>query len=454
MSVKSSVHFVLRLLSAILLGFSCAGAKAQVDDQLIERGRLLFLYEAFGGNGRTCATCHRPDNNYTIDPTYISRLPPADPLFVSEWDPGLAGLERPHLLRQVGLVAVHSDGYDNPAVFRAVPSLSGLRQTMQAPPELNRGAALGSSGDGAPIGGSLREFIASAVIDHLPKTLARLSGSDYRLPADDELAALEAFILSLGPPTEFDISRMIFTADQVEQGKLLFMKNEKSGPCSDCHRNAGGLDASGVNGLFNIGIQHHLGGPALLVDPTLPADGGFGAEFTIVVAGGRTGFGDGRFNPPSLVEAADTPPYFHDNSASTLEFALHFYDFPTFRTSLEGSTRPNVVIERFEIASIAAFLRTINALENMRSADAMIKRTLIQDLQPGLEWLRMASADTEDAVRVLYGAAGIYPTSIRLLFDALVLENQALAATSVPARNDLAARAAGILTRARTLMVR
>ena len=34
---------------------------------LIERGRRLFMNETFNGNGRTCATCHPPTNNFTID---------------------------------------------------------------------------------------------------------------------------------------------------------------------------------------------------------------------------------------------------------------------------------------------------------------------------------------------------------------------------------------------------
>src|SRR4051812_9073403 len=35
---------------------------------LVELGRRIFTTETFAGNGRTCATCHRPDDNFTIDP--------------------------------------------------------------------------------------------------------------------------------------------------------------------------------------------------------------------------------------------------------------------------------------------------------------------------------------------------------------------------------------------------
>src|SRR3954470_17211904 len=55
-------------------------------------GADLFLRETFGGNGRSCATCHRVDQNFTIDPAFISKLPANDPLFVAEFNPDLAGL--------------------------------------------------------------------------------------------------------------------------------------------------------------------------------------------------------------------------------------------------------------------------------------------------------------------------------------------------------------------------
>src|SRR3954464_5261639 len=67
-------------------------------------GANVFLREDFGGNGRTCATCHRVDDNFTIDPAFISKLPPSDPLFVAEFDPDLAGLEIPAQMRSKGLI--------------------------------------------------------------------------------------------------------------------------------------------------------------------------------------------------------------------------------------------------------------------------------------------------------------------------------------------------------------
>jgi hypothetical protein len=86
----------------------------QNKKQLIERGRDLFMNETFNGNGRTCATCHPPTNNFTIDPAFIATLPPTDPLFVAEFKPGLANLENPQLMRNFGLILENLDGLPPP----------------------------------------------------------------------------------------------------------------------------------------------------------------------------------------------------------------------------------------------------------------------------------------------------------------------------------------------------
>ena len=43
-------------------------------------GAELFFRDQFGGNGRSCGSCHPADNNYTIDPDFIAQLPGSDPL--------------------------------------------------------------------------------------------------------------------------------------------------------------------------------------------------------------------------------------------------------------------------------------------------------------------------------------------------------------------------------------
>ena len=96
-------------------------------------GRRLFLEETFGGNGRTCATCHPPTNNFTIDPAFIRTLRGNDPLFVkAPSEPDLKELEVKRLLQRFGLVLENVDGLDQPGVLRGVPHTLGLSQSISS----------------------------------------------------------------------------------------------------------------------------------------------------------------------------------------------------------------------------------------------------------------------------------------------------------------------------------
>ena len=63
------------------------------------------MNETFNGNGRTCATCHPPINNFTLDPEFIRTLKGNDPLFVTApSQPDLQDLEVKRLLPGFSLV--------------------------------------------------------------------------------------------------------------------------------------------------------------------------------------------------------------------------------------------------------------------------------------------------------------------------------------------------------------
>ena len=166
--------------------------------ELIEKGRDLFFNETFNGNGRTCGTCHRAENNLTIDPAFIATLPDDDPLFVAEFIPALKkNFENPRLMREFGLIVENLDGFGdlaNTFTMRGVPHTLALPTSIAS----RQGPRTGWSGDGAPGNGSLRSFAIGAVIQHFTKTLNRVPDVDFRLPTDEELDALEAFQLSTG----------------------------------------------------------------------------------------------------------------------------------------------------------------------------------------------------------------------------------------------------------------
>ncbi len=220
------------IASGVLAVFVPENAAAQADPsnrRLIERGRELFMKETFEGNGRTCASCHPPTNNFTIDPAFIATLPDDDPLFVAEFNPDLAELEDPELMRRFGLITENADGFDRPGVLRGVPHTLGLRISTAVNPAgeeaLTRADgstvrdATGWSGDGAPGNGSLHAFATGAVIQHFTKTMNRVAGEDFRLPTKAELDALEAFQLSLGRQKEIDLATMNFSRSRRADGQ-------------------------------------------------------------------------------------------------------------------------------------------------------------------------------------------------------------------------------------------
>ena len=113
-------------------------------------GADIFFKETFNGNGRTCGTCHRLERNFTIDATFIARLPSTDPLFIAENTTdslALDNLEVPAQMRARGLILENVDGTlpEGPTVrfvLRSVPhnlsqgvSIKGARSRLRFLPE-------------------------------------------------------------------------------------------------------------------------------------------------------------------------------------------------------------------------------------------------------------------------------------------------------------------------------
>ncbi|MEW5800550.1 MAG: hypothetical protein AB1847_00465 [bacterium] len=446
---------------------------------LIDRGEQIFFHEKFKGNGRTCGSCHPATNNFTLDPAYIATLPPRDPLFVAEYDPKLAGLENPELMHKYALILENMDGFEDPThkyVMRGVPHLLGISQSIRSDPNRPYDYPVqrtGWSGDGAPVEypstvwlpdgtplygvpdtGSLRHFATGAVVQHFTKSLNRVAGVDFRLPTDNELDALEAFQLSLGRHEEIDLESMHFKSEVAELGKEIFLNktfdNPRAGKCQRCHGNAG---ANSTSTFFNAnrdtGVESLEDQPAKLTDPAVPIDGGFGRDPNL-----HGGFGDGTFNIASLIEAADTPPFFHNNSVNTLEGAVAFYNDDVFNDSPSGITHQGLVnLESTQVQAVAALLRVLNALDNIRSSDSYESRVKCESLRRGKKLLDIAISETEDAIEVLDAGVFLYPDAVQLLKKARELEDQANTALTIYRRNTLIDKAIEIKRAASELMV-
>jgi cytochrome c peroxidase len=455
-----------RLLEAVAPTAAAQIGPQQGVNNLITRGRTSFFNNTFNGNGRTCGTCHREDENLTINAEFISTLPQNDPLFVAETQPALArNFENPVLMRKFGLIMENVDGFDdlaNKFVMRGVPHTLAMLPTTLRPRSdlvLSFGVDVttvppnertGWSGDGAPGTGTLREFIIGAITQHYPRTLARAPASggiagDFRLPTIAELDELEAFQKSTGRRADLVLTgtgALRLKNESAARGQVIFNtvgnfpilgivgSNAGAGKCFFCHNGGGSGDGVEVqffgvpptltsNLNFNTGVENQPSRPQTLLSPAqlIPRDGGFGLTPN---GDGRGGRGNGTFNVPVLIEAADTAPFFHDNSIATLEGAVEFYNSDSFNNSPAGGFVGNIKLEATEVEAVAAFLRVINALENIRSArDLAIRARNSTSQSIADELLKLSIAEIKDAIKVL-NCANLHFNGQKELDDAVL----------------------------------
>ena len=468
-------------------------------DTLINQGRTLFFNELFNGNGRTCGTCHREDENLAISPEFIATLPANDALFVAEFDPNLSAsacpggtpcFENPVLMRKFGLILENLDGFGDLAnrfVMRGVPhTLALLQNTLTPAPDGTTtppNERTGWSGDGAPVGtfvlgngvshlaqGSLRDFPIGAVIQHFTKTLLRRNGIDFRLPTNAELDAMNAFMRSTGrraDPILAGPGALSLKGEVPREGQRIFNNGgagfaggrgippgtaNGAGKCFFCHFNAGASDFffPNQNANFNTNVEQLPSQPADLVLPAQknPADGGFGAG---APPPGVFGIGDGTFNTPVLVEAADTGPFFHSNVVNTIEDAVNFYNSAQFNNAPGfGAQIGGINLQATEVAAVGAFLRVLNALENIRSAIEIETRARnAKFLNDSVDLLKLSISELTDAVDVLHGA-GLHPEAQLKLRRAIELDQQALTTNSRSARQSLIDQAIALKNGARS----
>src|SRR5215470_19740680 len=76
----------VQLLNTLAVVFFCFAATALGQGNAVSEGKRLFEFETFGGNGRTCRTCHSKTTG-TLSPADVQQLfktHPNDPLFVAD----------------------------------------------------------------------------------------------------------------------------------------------------------------------------------------------------------------------------------------------------------------------------------------------------------------------------------------------------------------------------------
>lgn len=454
-------------------------------------GADLFFRETFGGNGRTCASCHPANNNYTVDPEFIAEVPADDPLFVAEYDPSLRQLEKSHLLRKLGLFVVNADGFEDPTnkyVMRSVPHMLSMATSIEAlPADEEGGVALdgttsppnvraGWSGDGAPGDGALVDFALGAIEQHSPRSLARVEGRDFHEPSHEQADQIAKFTLGLGRTNELDLEQVWLNDAAAERGRNSFL----TGPakdCAVCHQNAGAntpfLDSETEEVvLFNVNfdVGSDLLRGDLLNAEGIPHDGGFGRKPRDTDGDGKPDvFGTGTFSPPPLIEAADTGPFFHTNAFRTIEDAVRFYTTDEFGTSPNGAvgdpehgtTGGAFQLDEAGIADLGRFLRVLNTAFNAQMALARLTaaRTIAgrygeQDLSVQHGLLALADVELEDAVEVLSAVPDLHVDAQHKLSEARAAIAEARSGVDSATRERLAQVAHDAVTCANDLLGR
>jgi cytochrome c peroxidase len=433
-------------VAALMLGNApakAASTQAQVlvshglVSQAVADGADLFFRETFGGNGRTCGTCHRAENSLALDVDFISDLPDDDKLFIAELPPsegGVPGLERPRLMRSHGQILMNSDGFEDPTtkfVMRASQHMLSMATSITPPDRQEPIQRTGWGGDAAPGNGALRLLPVAAVKQHFTRSLGRVEGTDFVLPTDAQLDSLEAFMLSTGRLEDLNLRDVTLSNAAAQAGKASFVF------CSGCHFNAGAGAGGNIN--VNTGIEK-APDPSQATEPH-PHDGGFRAAVLPNLDcdddGVRDCFGDGSFNVPPLIEAADTEPFFHNHSAATIEDAVRFY---TTDKAFGGAPFP---LSETDVQNVAAFLRVLNSAFNSalsiqrNNAALTLETSRDKDARETVNMLlALSNSEAADAIEVL-SQRKLHPTAVRLLRNAISKNSRAMAARPANTRQAL-----------------
>jgi cytochrome c peroxidase len=373
------------------------------------------------GNGRSCATCHRPEDNFALTPATVEarwqllqwrrRFDPDadDPLFrpidADDFDSDFTTLRTKALVRvtlplPANVVIAGDPSAATVSVFRAVPTVLNTRVT----------APFQSDGRLA----TLEEQALAAMRDHSqvtvdpsPQTLTRIARFQRHLFSSRRVRDLATALDEGTPPPSTDPPLSALE----QQGKTTFVAF-----CASCHGGptlavngdarflpvpARGPLLSGPQEFVNISVQTPRPPPPALPPPApptprffegLPSAGLPDVSYLVTLpdgnrvpavssdAGRMLITGDlrenGRFQVPTLFGAGHTGPYFHDNSAATLEQVVDHYQ-ALFRfiqfldveggffappASGQGCDRGTCGIEPIpdqEIAGLLAYLRRI-----------------------------------------------------------------------------------------------
>jgi hypothetical protein len=394
-SVRSARRLMTGLLTVIL--FSAAISRLATSAAGISEGQRLFDHETFGGNGRTCRTCHS-GNDGTIDPQEVAeRLAedPSDPLFLHDGlDDFFGGTSRiathATILIERALpervVMLDDPSATSVVVARGVPSTVDTPALDAALMYDMRDLDLRVQASGAV------ERHAQAAIPPTADQLAAIAEFQQTDKRFFSSKALKSFAEG-GPAPALPLGH---TASE-KRGREFFVDApwnppSKKGVCALCHSgamlNTANEFATIPTGAppgwraFDIGVSSRnlMNRPVrtfevtdrcnttLVVrspDPGIMITGVYNipmlAQFlppeeTCIL---HPGFFANMFKTPQLHGVKHTAPYFHDNSAKTLAEVLEQYVFMFTSNTGFPITDSNILLTAQDIRDIIAFMRLL-----------------------------------------------------------------------------------------------
>ena len=388
-----------RLLTTFLLTatfgaaiFLLAGSAAGISN-----GQRLFDHETFGGNGRTCSSCHS-GNDGTIDPQEVAErlaMNPSDPLFLHDGlDDFVGGTSRiaAHatilIERELpqGVVMLDDPSATSVVVARGVPSTVNTPALDAALMYDMRDLDLLVQASGAI------ERHAQAALPPMAEQVAAIAEFQQTDKRFFSSKALKSFAEGGAPPT----LPLGHTASE-KRGREFFVDApwnppSKKGACALCHSGPMLNTANEFTTIptgappgwraFDIGVSsrnlmNHPVRTFAVTDPcnttmvvrspdpgimitdvyNIPMLAQFLPPKNTCIL--HPGFFANMFKTPQLHGVRHSAPYFHDNSAKTLEDVLEQYVF-MFTSNLGFPiTDSNILLTEQDIRDIIAFLRLL-----------------------------------------------------------------------------------------------
>jgi cytochrome c peroxidase len=353
----------------------------------LQEGRRLFDVETFGGNGRTCRTCHSKKTGTFSPEEALARLieDPNDPLFLHDGlDDGVSGTTRiaDHATVRIEIPLPPDVVLANEPARRSVILNRGTPTTMNTP-------ALDPMLMYDTREPNLLQQAFNAIREHAQNTrqptalelelIKEFQETDSRFFSSE---ALRVFANG-GPPPQLPSG----TTESERRGRAMFddvpfnpNAGTTRGICNSCHSgpmlnraargNPFGLPPGGLRASIGVSERNLIGNPVYSFILTNP-DGSVvlindtpdpGAMLNNPPPGAPPGvptpprsFFANFFKILPLWGIGDTAPYFHDNSAKTLEDVAEHYAF----FFLNSPSTQGFVFTAQDQADVVAFLKLL-----------------------------------------------------------------------------------------------